>query len=171
MSLCDAPRPDPLLVSLDQLHAQLLALQRPVEDEMYTGKVTYSCSSAKSLIIWPILLTIAIILLNQIDCTRKMPTAEALPSHTNNSIPSEDTGKQEPFLSTTANVPAPVHRGGTPANAIRRIIQLHLLLAVTRQCTHLWACDAGRWVGALMYGIFMIAGGALVCPHEASLLS
>jgi hypothetical protein len=135
---------------------------------MYTGNVTYSCTSADTLIFWPILLTITIILLNQIDCTRKAPTAESLPGHNNNPL---DTGKQEPLLSPTTNVPALVHRGGNSANALRRIVQLQLLLAVTRQCYHLWACDGRIWVGALMYGIFMIAGGALVCPHEASLLS
>lgn len=159
-----------LFATFHRTCVQVLALQRLVKIKtMYTGTVTYKCSSAIFSIIWPILFTITIILLNLIDCTQKKHTAEALPHYTANSSHSQDTNKEKPLITTTNTKHRHAHRGSY-ANALRRIIQLHLLLAVTRQCTGLWACDDGNVAGALTYGIYLIAGGALVCPHEANLI-
>lgn len=160
----------PTSPTFGELETQIQVLVQLLKDQKTCSVTsTYKCPPAASSIIWPILLTIAINLLNLINVTTTKSTAEAPPNTTDSSLLSPDISQEKHSTTTTTKVPAPIRRArGRYANGLRRYIQLHLLLAVTQACAEIWTCRSEPALSGLAYAVFLIAGAALIYPHEAN---
>jgi hypothetical protein len=114
VSLSELPNSPPF----DELETQILALQQLLKDQITCLRTcTYKCHPVASSIIWPVLFTIAIILLNLINCTGTKRAAEDVPLHTDtSSLPKDIISKEDELITTTNKTTITPHKSSAYAN-------------------------------------------------------